>query len=143
MQEAVVCLLSLVLSIYIWGLLRTALWIVPTLFIRDSLPLVSGSLLSFWIVAGFFAPHVQGCFDLRDFNRQKWGLIFFFAGILTGTLFYPAPSVFFALGAIIPLASLHIFALFKHPAQKILFLPKRMKWILTGFWLICFLLKFL
>ena len=138
MATWVIIIASIGLSLSIWGLIRTSLWILPSLFFQDGSLVVSGCMMSFIATAAIVAPFRNGAFDVRGLDRQRLTLILFLSGVLTGTLFYPVTMTIFASGAIVPLLALILFKIFKQPASEILFLPKQMKWIPVVLWIICF-----
>lgn len=132
---------GIILSLYLWGIIRTALWTLPTLFINGLLSFAPVALLSFWSVCALTFPYKQGGFDSRTLSREKQILIFFLSGVLTGSFFYPAELLVFALGSGIPLLCLILFRIFRFPVSRILFVPKVLKFLIPLLWGVLFLLN--
>jgi hypothetical protein len=137
MFELTVGLVSVSISLYFWGIIRTAIWLLPSLFFSQAFPILSASWLSFWLTLSFVARYQGGFFDFRDISRQKWIFVYFITGVLTGTLLYPAQIFAFALGSLLPLLFIKIFFLFRYPAGEIMFVRKQIRWVLLALWIIC------
>ncbi len=134
--DVFLCLFGVVMSLYFWGLLRTAIWVFPSLFIQGALPVTSASLLSFWFLLAWMAPYFQNAFDFRELSKQRLTIVFFLTGILGGILLFRTEVFYFALCALIPFLLLRIFGVVKHPIVRVYFLPQQWKWILLSFWVI-------
>lgn len=123
------------LSLYVWGVVRTALWVVPAIITKDYLPLASASLLSFFTVATWIFPYRKEAFDGRDLNKEKLALLFFLTGVATGALVLsPAQLWIFIGGAAFPWILLQVFRIFRLRAGRILYLPKYLRLITLGLW---------
>ncbi|MDB5036513.1 MAG: hypothetical protein JWQ35_41 [Bacteriovoracaceae bacterium] len=125
-------------SIYLWGIIRTAIWLLPPLVFPQLMPVVSSSLLTFFTITGFFAPYQNGFFDLRKISKKKWIIIFILVGL--SPIGIP-DSLSLLIGFIVAPIVLVLFYIFKHPANLVIYIPKRVKWILLFFWTICVVLK--
>lgn len=134
-------IVAVTLSGYLWGIVRTAIWVLPTLFIADLLPMTAVSLLSFWTGLIFLIPYQQGAFNWTALPREKRIVSFFISGVLTGTFFYPTSLAIFGFGALLPLLCLLLFQVFRFPASQIVFAPKQLRWIVPALWLITFAAK--
>ncbi len=124
---------TIALSLSIWGLLRTALWLIPALFAQDYLPLACASLAAFFAVASWIFPYRKEAFDGRDLPREKMALLFFLTGVVTGSLVLSTSQIWiFAAGAAFPWILLQAFRVFRVPAGRILYLPKQIRFVTTG-----------
>jgi hypothetical protein len=136
-----VYLITVGLSMPIWGILRTGLWILPTLLLPELGPIISGSLLSFWTLGSLMAPYANGAFDFRDFGKLKFLFLCLGSAIIASSLLNPdSLSVFFYCFIFPPLILL-IFYLLRQPANYVLFFHQRWRWILVSLWLVCAALR--
>jgi len=116
----------------VWGVLRTAIWILPLLFIDGGLRLCATSLLAFFTIMSWMCPHQKQAFDLRSFSKERWTLSFFLTGVLVGLLTFPPQIPLMAIAAALPLAIAKVLALFRLPPSRVLFLPLATRWALTA-----------
>ncbi len=140
MSALVIIVGALIASIYIWGVVRTAIWLVPTLFISHGNVFASIGILSFLTSASLLIPHDQGSFDARDLSKERKVLILFLSGILGGTFIYHAiasPMVFI-FSAAAPFILLQLYTLLRQPVPLVYFRTKKLKFILPLLWIICF-----
>jgi hypothetical protein len=133
--------ISILASLYLWGIVRTAAWILITVLLPESGPLFACSLLSFWIVAGFIAPYRENFFDLRNFYFSRWLLIFLSSGILAASLINPYSIEVFLYCTFIPLGTLGLFYVIRHPATPVLYLKRKTRVVLLILWIICAALR--
>jgi hypothetical protein len=141
--EILVPVIATCLSLYILGVIRTALWLALALLAGAYYLLISVSILSFLTVMIAFAPYRAGAFDFRNMSKQKIYLSFFFTGVATGVLFFPTHPLICALAVIISYLTVQIFKVFKFPVNYVIFAPKKLRWIVITAWLFCALLKYL
>lgn len=127
----------------VWGVLRTALWILPVLFIDGGLRLCATSLLAFFAVMSWMCPYQKQAFDLRSLTKERLTLGFFLTGVLVGLLTFPPQIPLMAIAAALPLVIVKGLALFRLPPSRVLFLPLATRWILTTAVLITALAQFL
>lgn len=122
MTAALALIFSLSLSLYFWGILRTAIWLLPSLFLTHFTPLFVLSMLCFFALVAVFSPYEKGAFDVREIKKDHWALIFFLTGALTGSFFYPETNLYIlAMGAGYPLFAINILKLLRHPPSQVLF----------------------
>ncbi len=143
MFELILSLSSLALSLYLWGVLRTAIWLTPVLFLGEFRPLVFASVLSFVTVCALIVKYKEGRFDLRESQRSDFIVILFFTGVLAGTLLYPIPLIYFGFASLTPLILLGLFRLFRIPASLVVIAPQKLKWILPLIWCLCLLSRYI
>ncbi|MBN8555107.1 MAG: hypothetical protein J0L93_06670 [Deltaproteobacteria bacterium] len=141
MFEIFLSLIAVSFSLYLWGIIRTAIWLLPAILVQGLVVPVAAAWLSFWMIASFLTPYQSGSYDFRNLDRQKWILIFFLSGVFTGTLLYPSSLFAFALGAMIPLLFLKIFYLCRQPATGVVFLRRKTRWLLVFLWISCAMLR--
>ncbi len=134
-------LITVSASLYIWGMVRTALWIVPTLGFVELGPVFGASLLTFWTLSSFFIPYRAGSFDAREMPKSRWLLLFIATGILAGSLVNPESLTSLGLCLLSIPAIILAFHIFKHPPNLSLHLPKRLKWILLSLWILSAILR--
>lgn len=131
--------IGLVFSLIYWGVLRTAIWLVPGIFIEGFWTLSSASLLSFFAVAGLVAPYHDNGFDLRSIRKEHWVLIFFTVGVLGASLLYPVPLTAFGFSSLLPLLCIQVFRLFRMPASEFYVFPRWIRWLAPLCWVFIFL----
>ncbi len=68
MFALVLGILAVLGSLYFWGMIRTAIWLAPALFVKGLLPLESASLLSFWTITLWLSPYEGKAFEVRKIN---------------------------------------------------------------------------
>lgn len=124
-------ILGVLSSLAIWGVLRTALWILPVLFIANGLELVSCALLAHFSVLAWIAPHQKSAFDLRDFTKERWAMAYLLTGIVGGLLNAEPSVMSMAISAIVPVIVTRLLILFRLPPSRVLFLPSQTRWVLT------------
>ncbi len=124
-------ILGVLSSLAVWGVLRTALWILPVLFIHGALEITSAALLSYFCVVSWLSPHQKSAFDLRDFTKERWAIAYLLTGILGGFL-HAEPNVFLmAVSAAAPFLISRLLMLLRLPPSRVLFLPSQTRWVLT------------
>ena len=136
-------IITVAASLYIWGMVRTAIWIIPTLGFPELGPIFGASLLSFWTLSSFFIPHKAGFFDARDLTRSRWVLILISTGILAGSLVNPESWTTLLVSLLSTPFIILAFYLIKHPPSRSLNIPQKFKWLLLGLWIFCAILRIL
>ena len=121
-------ILGVLTSLLVWGIVRSAIWILPFLFINETLPLAAASFLAFFSVLTWLAPHQKKAFDLRDFTKERWSLAFFMTGVIAGVLMFPPQVYSMAIAALIPLLACRLFDVLRLPPSRVLFLPSALRW---------------
>lgn len=129
-------LAGIISSLNLWGILRTAFLLLPTLFFPDLLPVFSASFLSFFVSGCWLAPYEAGAFDFRDLDRSRTVLIFFAAGVGTGLLLFPPHLAAMGIGSILPIIYMKLFELIRQPVPRIWIMPRWTPWLLTIVWIL-------
>lgn len=141
--EYALLILTLGISLGFWGIIRTAVWILPGLFVEGLLSLSSASLLSFFAVVSFAATYREKAFDLRQLRKDHWVLIFFSSGVLGASLLYPVPLMAFGFCSLLPLLCIQIFRLVRFPLSHLYVFPRWVRWIAPISWGIAFLFRWI
>lgn len=134
-------MISLTFSLYLWGIIRTAFWLIPTLIFPEIGPIVSSGLLSFWLLMSWLGHYEEEHFDFNRLSKSQVPLVLISTGLLGGSLIDPYSYPVFGYASLAPLASLALFFIAKHPATSIVYLPKRTRWILLCLWIFCAALR--
>lgn len=120
--------------------MRSALWLPVATLLVQPVELIAMAMLSLLLVASLMAPHKEKAFDLRDFQRDRFGLLLFLVGVLGGVL-YPLE----ALPAML-VSSLWVLIFwfackaFKFPLARVWFFPRSVRGLLAASWLFCWLI---
>lgn len=99
---------------------------------RENFAVIGASLVGYWTLMSFMSVYKEGAFDFREMSRERWTLSFFFSGLLAAGISLELHLLMMIVGAITPLIALQLFRLFRFPASKVVFLPRKFKWILVG-----------
>jgi hypothetical protein len=129
--DSLAIILGVLSSLALWGVLRTALWILPVLFIQGGLELASCALFTHFGVLAWLAPHQKSAFDLRDFTKERWAIAYLLTGIVGGLLLAEPSVMSMALFAAAPLLITRLLTLFRLPPSRVLFLPSQLRWVFT------------
>lgn len=145
MFSSLVAISAVMISLYLWGLVRTALWLIPGIVL--GMAWVSASLLGFWTSCSLLMTYKNNAFDARDWGREKIILLYFLSGVLGGTLLYGlvdlSPLIIFGSSSLIPFALYQIFKIFRHPLSWVIFAPKKLRFILPALWIIAWASRYL
>lgn len=115
---------AIFLSFVFFGLMRTALWLLPLIFVEWYLPLASAAWVSFFCALAFLAPYHDGAFDLRGKEKAFWIIQFFLTGLLAGLLVHHVPYWVYALASLIAFAAFQIFRAFRLAVSPIAVFPQ-------------------
>lgn len=89
------------------------------------------SLLYFFTLTAWMSPYDSGAFDTRRVSKERWTLIFFISGLSVGLLSFRENYLLWAFAAAMPWVLVKIFEILRMPAQRVLYLPKQIRWILA------------
>jgi len=142
MAEWLLLISAVSTSLVYLGILRTAVWLVVGLLLQDSLYVLCASFLAFFASASILIPPTFGSFDFRNLARERWTLLFFLTGALTGGLLWPTSIVLFMIGALIPLSFLYLFRVFRMPASLVYFMDRRWRILAPLLFMANLVLKF-
>jgi hypothetical protein len=126
--------LCLPLSLGLWGILRTALWLLPGLINQDFMVISAASLLSFFCLVPLLVPYQKKAFDLRNLPKDRWALIFFLTAVLASVLLYPVSFYFYPLAALIPWFWIQFFKVVRIPLSELYCWARWWRWIPLGLW---------
>lgn len=145
MFEILVPILALAASLYLWGLVRTAIWMGVGVCLGivggDFSILLPAAILSFGVVMLWLAPYRAGAFDCRELSKAQIYGGFFLTGITTGFLFFPPHLVLYIVGSFLSFFILQIFKLFRFPASLVIFAPRKARWFISALWIIAMALR--
>lgn len=145
MGLSLIILFAVIGSLWVWGVVRTALWLLPGLCFAPLLPPFSAAIFSFILVASMVAPYAAGGFDFRSLEKQNWAVILFLSGVSAGALLYTIPVVSplfsICVGAFYPFVVQRVFRLIRQPLSYFYAIPKFSRWIFVALWIIGFSLQ--
>jgi len=142
-MEMYLLLSAILLSLGLFGLIRSAIWLLPGLVWRDYWSLAPAIVLSFITSAALMAPYRGACFDFRDWDKTKWILLFFLSGLLSGSLLYPSSILIFGLGSLGPIIFVRLCLIFRQPLSRVYVFPNFLRYLVIGSFAGALLLKFL
>ena len=142
-MELYLLLSAIVLSLGLFGLIRSAIWLLPGLVWKDYWSVAPAIALSFLTASALIAHYRQSCFDFRDWDKPKWVLLFFLSGLLSGSLLYPSPILIFAIGSLGPIVFVRLCLIFRQPLSRVYVFPKFLRYLVLGFFVGALLIKFL
>lgn len=129
---------SLVLSLFFFGLLRTGLIFLPIVLIPSLIDTIAAVWLSFFAVAVALAPYREGAFDWSQSSKERRILALFLISCLTTTFFTPLSLFPFALGTLLPILWLRVFALVRWEMSPVFFFSPKLRLIVPLSWLFIF-----
>lgn len=125
----ILSLATILISLYAMGILRTAIWLLPLFVFEGYMEIASLSWLVFFSLVVSMARYKEGAFDLRDWEKDRWSLLFFLTGVISGAFLYPRPWPFFALAAMLPFFFVKLFQSLRMPLTKVQVFPLAFRWI--------------
>lgn len=98
--------------------------------------------MSFFVALAIQTRYEKESFDFRSFSKERWSLALLLAGILTGSVFYPANISIFAVGAILPVFLFQLYKVFRMPVSQVYCIPQAVQFLLIINWIIIFAIRF-
>ncbi len=129
----------LISSFAVFGIIRTAILLLPIIFFAEGKDTLAGIWLSFFAVSAWMLPYEKKAFDLRGVGKEKLALTLFLSSCAFVALFYPLPIISFPLGAFVPFLFIRIFEWTRLPISRVYFFPIWMRFVLTALWILCFM----
>jgi hypothetical protein len=120
---------SILLSLVFWGVIRTALWLIPGILWASYLPLAATSLLAFMFIASLFVSRLGQAFDFRNWDKSRWALVFFLTGVAGGILSLSFDVLSFGLFSLMSLLWIRLFRLFRFPVPEAYFFPRATRFV--------------
>mgnify|MGYP000567546906 CR=1 FL=1 len=125
------------LSLFYWGLPRTAAWAILGCLAGFAWPeafyYLCVSVFAFLVAASLLAPYIKGAFDFRGISKIKGVFAVFLAALLCAPRLGPAGAL---VGLIIPLVLYYLFRLIRFPWVSVYYFPSWYRWIAPSTFLI-------
>ena len=141
LSDFVLAAVALGTSFIFLGLFRTAVWLLPTLFLKDAFPLFSASILSFFLTLSWVGTYRDRAYDFRSLSRERFAIVFLLAGLGTGLLSGTSGVLIYGLGALFFLLLIQVFKALRHPVSHVVLGGKYWSWILSFFALSILILR--
>lgn len=128
---------ALILSVFFWGIPRTAAWVVIAILLRflhaDFFFVCCYAVLSLFVVASLVLPYRKNAFDFRAMPRSRVIASIAVCGIFGSLRFGPLGIL---VSILAPFVLHYLFLIIRFPWTPIYYFPRGYKWIAPAFFFI-------